>query len=100
VFNPDVVGELGVTELTDYLSEIELNVRGISYKGRLFRIGLTLEADAGEHLDIESSVFVPTLSSGEIWPHPNFVGLEGFLSRIRFAVNPAENAFYFGSLEV
>ena len=59
------------------------------------RIGL--EAERGESLDIEATVFVPILPPGETWLHPNFIGLDGFLNRIRFAIDPEENAFYFGS---
>jgi len=50
----------------------------------------------GQDLEIEATVFVPTLPPGETWRHPNFIGLSGFLERIRFAVDPEENAFYFG----
>jgi len=38
----------------------------------------------------------PILKSGQAWSYPNFLGLDGFLSRIRFAVDPTENVFYFG----
>lgn len=99
VLDPDVVGDLRVAKPADYSPEIELNIRGINYRGKVSRLRITIQAIEGENLDIEASAFVPTLSPDEVWPYPNFVGLEGFLSRIRFAVDPAENAFYFGSLE-
>ena len=71
-------------------------MRGERFAGRLVRALLTLQADSGEDLMVEARIFVPILRSGQIWPYPNFLGLDGFLSRIRFAVDPIENAFYFG----
>jgi len=32
------------------------------------------------------------------WPGPNFIGYEGLLQRIRFAVDPETNLFYFGQI--
>ncbi|MBZ0315058.1 MAG: hypothetical protein K8L91_01475 [Anaerolineae bacterium] len=74
-----------------------LNIRGQKYRGHIWRIPATLEAGRGTGITIEASVFVPELADGEIWPHPNFIGLEGFLNRIRFAIDPEHNYFYFGS---
>jgi hypothetical protein len=50
-------------------------------------------------LDIEATVFIPNLSVDEEWLYPNFIGLDGFLNRIRFAVDPASNLFFFGKLK-
>ncbi len=71
-------------------------MRGQRFPGRLIRADLTLQAAYGADLTVEATIFVPTLESGQMWAHPNFLGLDGFLSRIRFTVDPAENAFYFG----
>lgn len=30
------------------------------------------------------------------WRRGNFLGYEGFLNRIRFAIDPSDNSFYFG----
>ena len=75
-------------------------VRGTRYKGNVYRMPITLfdEGD-GSDVTVDATVFVPTLNPGEEWFHPNFLGLDGFLHRLRFAVDPAENAFYFGALE-
>jgi hypothetical protein len=75
---------------------MKLMIRGVRYKGKLIRMLITLEAERGESLDVDATVFVPRLSAGEMWPYPNFIGLDGFLNRIRFAIDPSENAFYFG----
>ena len=40
--------------------------------------------------------FIPILEPGDVWSHPNFLGLDGFLNHIRFAIDAQENAFYFG----
>ncbi len=50
-----------------------------------------LPADEGESLEVEGSVFVST-----DWRAGNFIGYRGFLERIRFALDPGENRFYFG----
>ena len=99
IFNPEMIIDLDFSGAANYAPEIVLTVRGIGYPGRLLRMDITLPADEGENFDIDATVFVPLLSSGETWPHPNFIGLDGFLNRIRFAVDPAENAFYFGPME-
>ncbi len=50
-----------------------------------------LPADEGKSLDIEGSVFV-----SPDWRAGNFIGYHGLLERIRFALDPGENRFYFG----
>ena|SRR5215471_2332109 len=48
-------------------------------------------AEQGESLNIEASVFVAA-----DWYLGNFLGYTGFLERLRFAVDPGTNTFYFG----
>jgi hypothetical protein len=71
-------------------------VRGFRYNGWLCRIPLRFEPLAGQGLDVETTVFIPDLPPDAPWPFPNFIGLDGVLFRIRFAVDPNENLFYFG----
>jgi hypothetical protein len=52
-----------------------------------------LLADTGEPLDVPATVFVTP-----DWPGPNFLGYQGLLQRIRFAVDPESNRFYFGPI--
>ncbi|GAB4431459.1 MAG: hypothetical protein Fur0044_29050 [Anaerolineae bacterium] len=61
-------------------------------------MSLSLQAETGDGVEVEATVFVPTLAPNDTWPHPNFIGLDGFLTRIRFAIDPTENTFYFGLL--
>jgi hypothetical protein len=56
------------------------------------RLGLV--ADNGESLSIEATVWV-----SREWTGGNFLGYGGLLERIRFAVDPANNLFYFGPLD-
>ncbi len=100
ILDPAIVRRLGLAEVASYKPETKLIIRGIPYEGRLLRTGISLRDEYGENdLEVDATVFVPTLVQDEVWNHPNFIGLDGFLNRIRFAVDPVENAFYFGLLE-
>lgn len=72
---------------------VVLSTRLGRFHGTLFRGLITLVADQGESLDVEATVF---LSAD--WPGPNFLGYQGLLQRIRFAVDPETNLFYFGRI--
>ncbi|MBK7200605.1 hypothetical protein [Candidatus Amarolinea dominans] len=52
----------------------------------------------GGGLSLTVIVFIPQLDPGEVWTLPSFVGLEGMLQRMRFAVDPDASLFYFGPL--
>lgn len=60
-------------------------------RGRLENTQLTLLADDGESLEVRATVFV-----SRDWPAGNFLGYSGLLERIKFAVDPQQNLFYFG----
>jgi len=61
------------------------------HTGDLCRASVTLLADEGDSLTVDATVFVcPD------WSGPNIIGYNGLLERIRFAVDPSFNAFYFG----
>ncbi|MEM7537109.1 MAG: hypothetical protein AAF639_33355 [Chloroflexota bacterium] len=75
-----------------------LNIRGLNYQGWLYRMPIRFEALIGEAQEVPATVFVPDLLPDDEWRFPNFIGLDGFLNRIRFAVDPASNLFYFGEL--
>ncbi len=96
ILDPEIVERLEDAVLfTENLRD--LMIRGERYDGRLGRVEITLQADCcGVSIAVEATVFVPTLRLGEVWCHPNFIGLQGFLARIRYAVDPEENVFYFG----
>ena len=61
-------------------------------QGLLVKVGFTLIAEEGDHLDTEGTFFVT-----EDWPDGlNFLGYSGLLDSIRFALDPQANHFYFG----
>lgn len=62
-----------------------------TFRGDLYRGPLFFEAREGEPLDVEATVFL-----SPHWRGPNFIGYQGLLQRIRFAVDPEVNLFYFG----
>lgn len=98
ILDPAIARQLGLAVRAEYTPDEKLLIRGIEYKGKLLRMDISLEAEHGNRLDVRATVFVPTLPPGDTWPHPNFIGLNGFLNRVRFAIDPAENAFYFGHI--
>ena len=96
---PHIAGDLGVD-----LEEGELvgpirSARG-QFEGILLRAPLTLFAEEGHSLVIEPTVFIPRLKPGEAWPEdfPCILGMQGCLERLRFAVDPNDDTFYFGEL--
>ncbi len=91
VFKPDVAALL---DHFDRLPDVvALSTRLGVFRGRLYRGFITLMADEGEPLEVQATVFV-----APDWPGPNFLGYQGFLQRIRFAVDPESNTFYFGRI--
>jgi hypothetical protein len=69
----------------------KLSSRLGNYTGDLCRTSITLLADEGDSLTVEATVFVCA-----DWSGPNVIGYNGLLERIRFAVDPSLNTFYFG----
>ncbi len=63
------------------------------YEGYLNRLPLNFIAESGDSLQIEATCFI----SGD-WPGPPVIGWKGCLERIRFAIDPSLNRFYFGAL--
>ncbi len=98
VLNPFMFKKVAHLAESMYTLDSPLNIRGLNYTGWLYQLPMRLEALIGESLDIVGTAFVPDLPPGEEWLYPNFIGLDGFLNRIRFAVDPANNLFFFGEL--
>jgi hypothetical protein len=87
------VGSILAQGLTRIPGRVSLSTRLGVLQGVLYMGQITLPADEGEPLDVDATVFV-----SPDWPGPNFLGYQGFLQRIRFAVDPESNTFYFGSI--
>jgi hypothetical protein len=92
IFEPEVGMVLRQTFVV-VQERVVLSTRLGRFGGTLYRGLITLPVDLGEPLDIEATVFL----SPE-WRGPNFLGYEGLLQRIRFAVDPENNLFYFGRI--
>lgn len=72
---------------------LSLSTRLGTFRGYLYSVPVRLPVIAGETLNFDATVFV----SPE-WPGGSFIGYEGLLQKIRFAVDPGANLFYFGPL--
>lgn len=72
---------------------LDLATRHGVLSGRLVRRALWLLAEEGQSLEVEATFWV-----SPSWRFGHFLGYAGFLQRIRFALDPAANQFYFGAL--
>ena len=91
VLSADLADELGLFDGDG--EPMTISSRMGTVQGRLVRAKTTLVADDGDALDVDSTVFV-----SRQWPAGNFIGYTGLLERIRFAIDPQDNAFIFGGL--
>jgi hypothetical protein len=98
LLSPELYQAWGLEAETEHESKHALWIRGTRWLGQLTRTNLILKADDGESLIVTATFFIPAIQSFEIWNYPNFLGLDGFLNRIRYAVDPSENVFYFGPM--
>ena len=88
--SPEVLAAIR-ERLTDSFDRTSLMTARGRIHGELYRHQLALISITGEDLDVDATVFV----SPE-WDGPSVFGYTGMLERIRFAVDPATNLFYFG----
>jgi hypothetical protein len=91
VVRPELAQELGLLDRDG--AEMTLSSRLGTHSGRLVRVNTELLADHGESIELESTMFV----SAE-WPGGNFLGYGGLLERVRFAIDPELNQFWFGAI--
>jgi hypothetical protein len=93
ICNLAVAELLGMTT-AEHVGAVTLSTRKGLTTGRLYRTVLMLIATEGESLEIEVTTFVP---GDQTWnDEPVFLGLFNCLDRVRFAVDPAADRFYFG----
>jgi len=91
IFDASVAEALSLLDGTGDL--IPLSTRKGQFRGRLARTPLDIVADEGESLTVEATVWVcPD------WTHGTFLGYAGLLERIRFALDPSNDFFYFGPI--
>lgn len=83
----------------DAIESIPYRVRGNLMWGSLYRVDVLFLADQGDDVRVDATVFVPDAEWQDAWGEfPGFIGLTGCLERLRFAVDPENNRFYFGAL--
>jgi hypothetical protein len=87
--NPDPANSLGTGQV---------KVQGVTISGTIHRLSLTLQAITGESLSLEVTALMPDPQSPLLWDLPAYMGMFGCLERMRFAVDPNTDIFYFGSL--
>lgn len=98
IVNPDIARLLGLRTQNAIGVECVI-IRGIRCGGALHRIDVKITADAGDALTFQATAFVPHLGDEELWPLPSYLGLQGCLDRIRFAVDPVSERVYFGEAD-
>jgi hypothetical protein len=93
ICNLETAEALGITT-TEHVETLALSTRKGLIAGKLYRVPLVLVATEGVSIEIEATTFVP---NDEVWnSEPLFLGLLSCLERIRFAVDPEAERFYFG----
>lgn len=90
VLNAEIAEALGL--LGGDGEQIKIGTREGVVDGRLEDATLTLLAQHGESVVVNARVFV-----SREWQGQTFLGYMGLLERIRFALDPQANDFYFGS---
>jgi hypothetical protein len=71
--------------------ELMISTRLGPIRGKLVRAELILSADQGDSLSMGGTVFI-----SESWEAGSFLGYNGLLERLRIALAPEENRFFFG----
>ncbi len=94
---PPYFSEIIGLDSASALESIPFKVRGIDMRGNLYRVNVLFPAEEGDDLNVDATVFVPDQEWREAWgEQPAFIGLTGCLERMRFAVDPENDHFYFG----
>jgi len=75
------------------IADATLSTRFGSMEGYLARVSLLLPALEGSDVRVEATCFI-----AEHWPGPLVIGWKGCLERIRFALDPVDESFYFADL--
>ena len=89
-------GEVGRVLADGFLAQGASVMRGTREPAKL----ASWKKAAGANASVgtfEATAFVPELEHGETWPLPSYLGGQGCLDRIRFAVDPGDEVVYFGA---
>lgn len=95
ICNPELASQIDFSRLAT-LEATQIRTHIGLVQGQLFRMGVMLLAEEGNTLELQATAFVPDPSR---WAkNPSFLGFYGCLERVRFAVDPESEKFYFGPL--
>lgn len=95
---PALATQLGING-SDAIETTSIRHRSMQLDGGLHRVEMRFPARYGETLAIQATAFVPDLNFLEQWGDlPCFLGMSGCLERLRFAIDPGHDMFYFGPL--
>jgi hypothetical protein len=91
VLPPSTADLLGVADMEPE-DPVRLSTRLGVFDGHRVRLPVEFPADVGVSLTVPATFFVSA-----DWPGPLVVGWRGCLERMRFALDPTEEAFYFAA---
>ncbi len=98
ICDPEIAEFIGL-DPRDRLHDTDVKIRGVTWRGDIYRASLTLVATQGEGLVVEATLFVPRPMPYQQWDLPPVIGLYGCLERLRFAIDPGTDTFYFGAID-
>jgi hypothetical protein len=94
VLTPRIARDLSLLSDTGE-GDTRLHSRFGTITGDLIRIPLIFPSVEGEKVTVDATWFVSA-----DWPGPLVIGWKGCLERLRFALDPGDESFYFGELNV
>ncbi|MHC1773151.1 MAG: retropepsin-like aspartic protease [Flexilinea sp.] len=98
ILNPQIAEKIGLDLQSGILFD-KLYFRNDFFGGYLHRLQIQFIAEEGEGVLVEATVFVPKLEPyQERTNFPSLIGLNSCLERLRFAIDPSADHFYFGAL--
>jgi hypothetical protein len=91
ILPPSVALELGYDVETE--GNVLLHTRFGLLSGELPRVPIAFVAEEGERTEVDATWFL-----SPDWPGPIVIGWKGCLERMRFAIDPSDDDFYFAEL--
>lgn len=90
IVGPDEIEVLGLKPASD-AAQIRMVTRIGTIEGFLAKVDLMIPAENGDSLQFQATVF-----ASDKWTEGIFLGYDGCMSNINFAVQPQQNKFFFG----
>ncbi|MBN2366249.1 MAG: hypothetical protein JXL67_08770 [Calditrichaeota bacterium] len=92
VFSREFLESMGIPFIEQNSTVEKMHTRFGLIEGFIDRLSLEIVADKGNSISIDSTCFI-----SQDWPGPPVIGWKGCLERIRFALDPSVDRFYFGT---